>query len=93
MAAGVNYCGPAKTSHKGFCLATLEKLMKYLLGGSYLFMNSTLIVPSGRQILTIRYKYNYRKVQLFISTEGTGSTESVDPNLSSFSDVYSNVSV
>ena len=27
-AAGVNYCGPVKTSQKGFCLATLEKLMK-----------------------------------------------------------------
>ena len=27
-ASGVNYYGPAKTSHKGFCLATLEKLMK-----------------------------------------------------------------
>ena len=27
-AAGVNYCGPVKTSHKGFCLATLEKLMR-----------------------------------------------------------------
>ena len=23
-AAGVNYCGPVKTSHKDFCLATLE---------------------------------------------------------------------
>ena len=33
MAAGVNYCGPVKTSHKGFCLATLEKLMKDWLGG------------------------------------------------------------
>ena len=22
-ASGVNYCGPVKTSHKGFCLATL----------------------------------------------------------------------
>ena len=27
-AAGVNYCGPEKTSHKDFCLDTLEKLMK-----------------------------------------------------------------
>ena len=27
-AAGVDYCGPVKTSHMGFCLATLEKLMK-----------------------------------------------------------------
>ena len=24
---GVNCCGPVKTSHKGFCLDTLEKLM------------------------------------------------------------------
>ena len=27
-AAGVDYCGPVKTSHKDFCLAKLEKLMK-----------------------------------------------------------------
>ena len=93
MAAGVNYCGPAKTSHKGFCLATLEKLMKYLLGGSYLFMNSTLIVPSGRPILTIRYKYNYRKVLGIIATGGAGSTESGDPYLYRFYEIYSNVSV
>ena len=28
MSQGVDYCGPVKTSHKGFYLATLEKLMK-----------------------------------------------------------------
>ena len=28
MAAGVDHCGPAKKIHKGFCLATLEKLIK-----------------------------------------------------------------
>ena len=44
-AAGVNYCGPAKTSHKGFCLATLEKLMKDWPGGSYIFLMSTPIFP------------------------------------------------
>ena len=32
-ASGVIYCGPAKTSHKGFCLAMLEKLMKDWPGG------------------------------------------------------------
>ena len=32
-ATGVDYCGPVKTSHKGFCLATLEKLMKDWPGG------------------------------------------------------------
>ena len=28
MAEGIYYCNPVKTSHKGSCLATLEKLMK-----------------------------------------------------------------
>ena len=32
-AAGVDYCGPVKKGHKGFCLATLEKLMKDWPGG------------------------------------------------------------
>ena len=27
MAEGVDYCGPVKTIHKGFCLVTLEKLV------------------------------------------------------------------
>ena len=33
MAAVVDYCGPVKTSHKGFCVSTLEKLMKDWPGG------------------------------------------------------------
>ena len=41
MAAGVDYLGPVKTTHKGFCLATLEKFMKYWPGGSYLVMKIT----------------------------------------------------
>ena len=62
MAAGVDYCGPAKTNYKGFCLATLEKLMKDFLGGSYLIMKSTPRVPGEITLLAIGYKYNYRKV-------------------------------
>ena len=56
MAAGVDYCGPVKTSHKGFCLATLENVMKDWLGGSYLVMNSTPRFPGGRPLLAIEYK-------------------------------------
>ena len=33
MAKGVEYCGTVNTIHKGFCLATLEKLAKYCPGG------------------------------------------------------------
>ena len=41
MAEGVDFCGLVQTIHKGFCLATLEKLMKYWPGGSYLVMKIT----------------------------------------------------
>ena len=32
MYEGVDYCGLTKTSHKGFCVATLENFMKDWLG-------------------------------------------------------------
>ena len=57
MAAGVNYCGPVKTSHKGFFLATFEKLMKDFRGRSYIVMKSTPRFPGGRPLLAIGYKY------------------------------------
>ena len=56
MAAGVHYCGPVKTIHKGFCLALLENLTKDWLGGSYLVIKSTPRVPGERPLLTIGYK-------------------------------------
>ena len=56
MAAGVDYCEPVKTVHKGFCLAALEKLMKYWTGGYYLVMNSTPRVTVERPLLDICYK-------------------------------------
>ena len=33
MAEVVNYCGTVNTIHKGFCLSTLENLMKDWSGG------------------------------------------------------------
>ena len=56
-------------------------------------MNITPRVPVGRSLLAIGYKYNYRKVLVFIASEGAGSTEPGDPYLSSFPDIYYNVSV
>ena len=53
VAAGVNYCGPTKRSHKDFCLATLEKLVKDWPGGSYLVMKITTRFPGERQLLAI----------------------------------------
>ena len=54
-AAGVDYRGPVKTIHKGFCLDTLEKLMKHWPGGSYLVMKSTPIFPGETPLLAIGY--------------------------------------
>ena len=84
MAAGVDYCGLVKTIHKGFCIATLEKLMKDLTGGSYLVMKSTPRVTGSRPILAFLG---------FISSEGSRSTESGDPCLYQLPHIYSNVSV
>ena len=53
MAIGVNYCGPVKTSHKSFCLSTLEKLMKDWPAGSHLVMKITPRVSGGRPLLAI----------------------------------------
>ena len=81
MAEGVDYCGSVKASHKFFCLATLEKLMKSWPGGSYLVMKSTPRVPGDKPFLA-------RKFLGFIATEGAGSTEPADPYLSRFPVIY-----
>ena len=75
---GVDYCGPAKTSHKGFCLSTLEKLMKDWPVRSYLVLEITPRFTCERPLLAIGYKSNSRKVLGFIATEGAGSTEPGD---------------
>ena len=56
MAEGVDYCGPVKTIHKGFCLATLENFMKDWPGGSYLVMKITPRIPGGIPLMDIGYK-------------------------------------
>ena len=53
MAEVVDYCETVKTSCKGFCLATLENMMKYWPGGSYIVMKSTSRVPGGRPLTAI----------------------------------------
>ena len=93
MASRVNYFGILKTRHKGFCLATIEIMMKYWPGGSYLVMKSTPRVYGGIPLMAIGYKYNFRNVLGSISTEGGGITEPGDPYLSSFPDIYSYISV
>ena len=56
-------------------------------------MNITPIVPGGRPLLTIGYKYNSRMVLGFTASGGAGSTEPGDPYLYFFPGIHSNVSV
>ena len=51
----VYYCGPVKTSHKVFFLATLEKLTNDLPEASYIFMKINMGVTGYRQLLSIGY--------------------------------------
>ena len=53
-AAGVDYCGPAKTSHKVF--SYVRKVDERLAGGSYLVLKSTPRFPGERPLLAIGYK-------------------------------------
>ena len=69
MAEVVSHFRPVRIIQKGFCLATIENLMKYWPLGSYLVLKITPIVACGRPLITIGYKYYSRKVLRFISTE------------------------
>ena len=53
MIKGLDYCGPVKTSNKGFFLYKLEKLMKEFPGVSNIFMQSNPRVPSDRTLMAI----------------------------------------
>ena len=55
------YCGPVNIRHKGFLLATLEKLLKYCPIGSHLVMKSNSRVPDDKPLISIGYKYSSRK--------------------------------
>ena len=77
----VYFCGVLRKIYTVFGLATLEKLMKELLGGSNIFMKSNPRVSGDKPLISIRYKYRSQKVLGFIYTEGARSNE---PGVSRF---------
>ena len=56
-------------------------------------MKNIAIVPGGRPLTEIGYKYKYRKFLGFIATKGDGNTELGDPYLSRLPGICSNISV
>ena len=51
------------------------------------------MVPGGRPLIDIGYKYNARKVLSFIVTDNAGSTKNGIPYLSKYPDQFTNVSI
>lgn len=87
---GHAYCGALKTSSKYFPKQQLEDTMKDFPSGSSLVMKC--ITPKGHDLRAIGYKYNNRKVLLFVSTANAGSTAPGDPYIARFNDSHGNVS-
>ena len=59
-----------KTNKKGFYKDTIYNLTKDWTGGSYLMLRSKPMVPRGRPLITIGYKYNVWKL-LFLLLQKT----------------------
>ena len=74
MEVGTEFIGMVKTNNKLFCKEIIEKLTKDWSGGYYLVLRSKPMVPGGRPLIAIGYKYNTRKVLSFIVTENEGIT-------------------
>ena len=90
---GDELIGTAKTNTKGFCKETIEKLTKNWPRGSYLVLRSKPMVPGGRPLIAIGYKYNAQKVLSFIVTDNTGITKNGIPYLSKYPDQFTNASI
>ena len=88
MGVGADSIGMVKTNTKGLCMYNIKKHTQDCPGGSYLVLRSKPMVPRGRPLIEIGYKYNARKVLSFIFIENSGSTNSGLPyyliNLASF---------
>ena len=93
MELGAELIGMVKTNTKGFCKETIEKLTINWPVGSYLVLRSKHMVPRGRPLIVVGYKYNARKVLSFIVTENAGSTNTGIPYLSKYPDQFTNVSI
>ena len=93
MELGAEFIGMVKTNTKGLCKETIEKLTKDWSGGSYLVLRIKPMVPGGRPLIAIGYKYNARKVIFFIVTENAGSTKTGIPYLSKYPDQFTNVAI
>ena len=84
MDVGAYLIGVVKTNTKVFFKETIENLTKDWPGVSYLVLISKPIVPGGRLLIPIGYKYNTQKFLYFIGTDNAGITRLGIPYLSKY---------
>ena len=82
--------GAVKTAHSWFPKDKLEKEMKDFPSGAYLVMECT-APETGVKLVGIGYKYNSRKVLLFVMTKNAGKTIPGSPYIARFTDEFGNV--
>jgi hypothetical protein len=78
-----------KSNHSRFPRFELEEKMKGYPSGSYLVLECT--TPTKQiKLLAIGYKYNARKILLFVATKNAGSTKPGTPYKAKFPDKFGN---
>jgi hypothetical protein len=77
-----------KNSFAGFPKDALEEQLRGMPGGSHLEMRATV---NGVNLIAIGSKYNSKKTQFHVATEGAGSTAAGKPYISQYHDELGNV--
>ena len=67
----------AKTNKKGFCKDTIYKLTNNCTGCYYLVFSSKLVVPGGRPLISIVYKYKSCNLSILLLQRTHGAKSQV----------------
>ena len=79
-----------KMGHGRFPKKFLEEEMKEMPGGCWVVMEGR-AEREGVDLVALGYKYNKKKVLLFVMTKGAASTRAGDPYKAKYNDAYGNV--
>ena len=81
-----------KTAHRRCPKAFLEKQMQDMPGGTWIVLEGR-AVKEGVDLVSIGYKYNKKKVLVFLFNKGAGSTAPGEPYEARFPDAFGNVCI
>ena len=90
--SGNHACMVIKTGHSRVPKKFLEEKMAHFPGGTWITLEGR-AEQEGVDLVCIGYKYNKKKVLIFLCTRGAGSTEEGVPYEAKFPDKFGNVCV